>query len=288
MPLNLPGPGPGIFYHVPPSGADTPPVPVIIDTENRARWRALAEIIAVRGFVDPGPAANAPVPPAFLLEAHDNRRRVWEPVVIAGSQFEAQGGFVAPPPWWVVQQPDDRRRYQPGDTIVFASGLAAATIRPVPPPFIVPIDDRRRLLVPTPTVFTVGFDTVGPPAPFILDADGRRRPTAGDPVWTSSALAASVIPPSVLPPGAFILDRDERGRYLVAIPALGQHGFVDPGAAANSPVPPLVIVERVDHRLGYRPYELVMFPSGLVSASIPIVPVVVNAGTDWAPVIASW
>src|SRR4051812_48583065 len=125
---------------------------------------------ATHGFLGNTPA-NGTLPGRILVVEPDDRRSKTPPlqaVVVVGKFVPPV--TVTPPAPVVVDRVDQRVRFRPLEPLVISGALlsvAPPAVTAPPAPYVIPIEERRRLLA-VPNV-TVGFDDVVPPDPTLVE-----------------------------------------------------------------------------------------------------------------------
>lgn len=263
--------------------------PVNIDRDDQRLRRQPLDSVVISGALAGVTGPVATPPPVNVVPFNPTRQylRPGEQPFIAAHGFVDSGvgapGTTPPPAAFVPLRGDQRTRYLPLDSISISGALDSVTVAPTPAPpapFVVPLDLRRRFLAALPPEFNVGFDDVKPVVPNVVEPDRPRRAPL-DSFTASPAAAAAATPPSVTPPAPFVVPIDQRGRFLIVLPATGQHGFVGSGVGAPGTAPPPVVsIDRVDQRVLYQPLKPLIL-SGVLAPPPPAA--VVQGFDDWAP-----
>lgn len=220
---------------VAPPGANPPPIVVVPLFDERGRRLPQLPPEATSGFVDPGPGPVGTTPPPTVnIDRVDRRPRPPEPIALSGAQA------ATPPP----------------------------AVTP-PAPFVVPLEERRRLLAQLPPTVKVGYDDVQPPEPNVVDPNDGKRRRGPTPDATVLGGASSFTPPTVVPTGPYVVPLTERSKLFAALglPVV-QHGPVPP-PTVTPPAP--FNLDRVDQRVRYEPLKPLVLSGVLATApAIPI------------------
>lgn len=179
------------------------PQPDLVEHENRRR-RATPDPVAISGVLATTGAAPTVVPPGPFVVPVDERRRL-----LAAAPPETRRGFDdTQPPRPTVVPPEDRsRRPQGGGEI--SAGIPTPEQANPPAPFVVPLDERRRIL------------------------ERLQQPQTG-----RHGFVGNQPPNGVLPPRPSNLDRaDQRARYLPLPPTVSIAGVM----AATVPAAPVTV-----------------------------------------------
>lgn len=194
----------GAFSVAPAPPAAAPPPPVNVDrADQRGRFKT-PDPVALSGALFVTPVAPTAVPPAPFVVPLEERRRF-----LAALPPTVSAGFddVVPPAANVVG-PDGRPRQRPHDPTFLSGATLGATPAPaaVPPPgpFVVPIEERRRLLALRPATSSHGFvdpgpgpvGTTPPPVTSIDRVDQRVRYLPQSSLVFSGVLAPPETPPA--------------------------------------------------------------------------------------------
>lgn len=197
-----------------------PPAPVVVDrVDQRARYLPLPPIV-VNGLlstVAPPAADTPPAPVVTPLDERSRRRQTPDAIVLGGNAVPVAPPATVSPPLPVIVPVDERARRPPAPP-PFVSQTRDDSVPP-PPAVVEPARPRDRYRTPDPTVLTgpLAFDqpvTVTPPGPYVVPIEQRRRLLEAITVQ-HGFVDSDVGVPGTAPPPPTILDRvDQRVRYL--------------------------------------------------------------------------